>query len=101
MVCLIDEIWAFRHHAGRSLFPDLENLDSQVKADETAIWEIILWAPVQILGCLWISIVLNAKAQEAAVRDVITLINQRKDPPMPRLIHSTHDVEKLFQGGVE
>ena len=37
LVCLIDEAWAFRHHAGRSLFPNLESLDAQVKAGETAI----------------------------------------------------------------
>ncbi len=37
LICLIDEAWAFRHHAGQSLFPDMENLEAQVKAGETAI----------------------------------------------------------------
>jgi hypothetical protein len=37
LMCLIDEAWAFRHNAGRDLFPEMESLDAQIKAGETAV----------------------------------------------------------------
>jgi hypothetical protein len=51
------------------LGPLLKNLS----VGASTIGAILIWAPVQILECLWILIALDAKAQKAAVRDAIAL----------------------------
>ena len=40
------------------------------------IGAILIWAPVQILECLWILIALDAKAQKAAIRESIALTEE-------------------------
>ncbi len=54
------------------LGPLLENLS----VGASTIGAILIWAPVQILECLWILIALDAKAQKAALRDSIALTEE-------------------------
>ena len=51
------------------LGPLLENLS----IGASTIGAILIWAPVQILECLWILIAFDAKAQKAAIRESIAL----------------------------
>lgn len=39
------------------------------------IGAFLIWAPIQILECLWLIIALDAKAQKAAIRNAIALTN--------------------------
>ena len=54
------------------LGPLLENLS----VGASTIGAILIWAPVQILECLWILIALDAKAQKAALRESIALTEE-------------------------
>ena len=40
------------------------------------IGAVLVWAPVQILECLWLLIALDAKAQKAAIRESIALTDE-------------------------
>jgi hypothetical protein len=51
------------------LGPLLKNLS----VGAATIGAVLVWAPVQILECLWILIALDAKAQKAAIRESIAL----------------------------
>ena len=57
------------------LGPLLENLS----VGASTIGAILVWAPVQILECLWILIAFDAKAQKAAIRESIAL-NEELEP---------------------
>ena len=52
--------------------PILKNLS----VGAATIGAILIWAPVQILECLWILIALDAKAQKAAIRESIALTEE-------------------------
>jgi hypothetical protein len=54
------------------LGPLLENLS----VGASTIGAVLVWAPVQILECLWILIALDAKAQKAAIRESIALTEE-------------------------
>ena len=54
------------------LGPLLKNLS----VGASTIGAILIWAPVQILECLWILIALDAKAQKAAIRESIALTEE-------------------------
>ena len=57
------------------LGPLLKNLS----VGASTIGAILVWAPVQILECLWILIAFDAKAQKAAIRESIAL-NEELEP---------------------
>jgi hypothetical protein len=53
--------------------PLLGGLLKNVSVGAATIGAVLIWAPVQILECLWLLIALDAKAQKAAVRESIAL----------------------------
>jgi hypothetical protein len=59
--------------------PILGTLLERVSVGAATIGAIMVWAPVQILECLWLLIALDAKAQKAAIRESIALTKDLKD----------------------
>jgi hypothetical protein len=55
--------------------PILGTLLERLTIGAASIGAFLIWAPVQILECLWLVIALDAKAQKAAVRESIALTN--------------------------
>ncbi len=53
--------------------PFLGSLLKNLTVGAATIGAVLIWAPVQILECLWLLIALDAKAQKAAVRSSIAL----------------------------
>jgi hypothetical protein len=53
--------------------PLLGGLLKNLSVGAATIGAVLIWAPVQILECLWLLIALDAKAQKAAVRESIAL----------------------------
>ena len=53
--------------------PILGSLLEQLSVGAATIGAVLIWAPVQILECLWLLIALDAKAQKAAIRESIAL----------------------------
>jgi hypothetical protein len=53
--------------------PILGTLLERVSVGAATIGAVLIWAPVQILECLWLLIALDAKAQKAAIRESIAL----------------------------
>jgi hypothetical protein len=56
--------------------PLLGPLFQNLSIGASTIGAVLIWAPVQILECLWILIALDAKAQKAALRDSIALTEE-------------------------
>jgi hypothetical protein len=56
--------------------PLLGPLFQNLSVGASTIGAILIWAPVQILECLWILIALDAKAQKAALRESIALTEE-------------------------
>jgi hypothetical protein len=56
--------------------PLLGPLFQNLSIGASTIGAILIWAPVQILECLWILIALDAKAQKAAIRESIALTEE-------------------------
>ncbi len=54
-------------------FPLIGPLLKNLSVGAATIGAVLIWAPVQILECLWLLIALDAKAQKAAVRASIAL----------------------------
>ena len=53
--------------------PILGSLLKRLSVGAATIGAVLIWAPVQILECLWLLIALDAKAQKAAIRESIAL----------------------------
>ena len=53
--------------------PILGSLLERLSVGAATIGAVLIWAPVQILECLWLLIALDAKAQKAAIRESIAL----------------------------
>ena len=53
--------------------PLIGGLLKNLSVGAATIGAVLIWAPVQILECLWLLIALDAKAQKAAVRESIAL----------------------------
>lgn len=53
--------------------PLIGPLLERLSVGAATIGAVLIWAPVQILECLWLLIALDAKAQKAAVRESIAL----------------------------
>jgi hypothetical protein len=61
--------WVFK-------FPLIGPLLKNLSVGASTIGAILIWAPVQILECLWILIAFDAKAQKAALRESIALTEE-------------------------
>ena len=56
--------------------PILGSLLERLSVGAATIGAVLIWAPVQILECLWLLIALGAKAQKAAIRESIALTSE-------------------------
>jgi len=56
--------------------PILGSLLERLSVGAATIGAVLIWAPVQILECLWLLIALDAKAQKAAIRESIALTSE-------------------------
>ena len=74
--------------------PILKNLS----VGAATIGAILIWAPVQILECLWILIALDAKAQKAAIRESIALteeLDPHRNSPHPDTRRAVKRVSRI------
>ena len=63
-------------------FPFFGPLLERLSIGASTIGAVLIWAPVQILECLWLLIAMDAKAQKAAIRKAVSLtqdLEQHRD----------------------
>ena len=76
-------------------FPLLGPLLKNLSVGASTIGAILIWAPVQILECLWILIALDAKAQKAAIREAIALSEELEPYQDDRNVDTRRAVKRV------